>query len=168
MQCVSPSVVVVFTSNIDPADTAAPSPAPWSCWCRGCPARRGTAGAHRNRAAPAPPPPAPSSPAALHPPRLLTSGHSALKRCLVIDNLTTAPQLHWPIFLFCWALFCLCFSSMSLRCWSSLCCRMLAEGRLSILQIYIALQGVSYIIHQAEAGHGHTITIQENFNKKSQ
>ena len=86
-------VVVVFTSMLTQltkklSDSSAPSPAPWSCWCRGCPVRRGTAGAHRNRAAPAPPPPALSSPAALHPPRLLTSGHSALKRCLVIGNLS--------------------------------------------------------------------------------
>ena len=62
----------------------------------------------------------------------------------------TGPQLHWPIFLFCWALFCLCFSSMSLLCWSSLCCRMLAEGRLSILQIYMSLIRSLKAIHQAE------------------
>merc|ERR1719208_453821 len=39
------------------------------------------------------------------------------------------------IFLFCIALFCFCFSSISLLCWSSLCCLMLADGIL-LLSIF--------------------------------
>ena len=52
-----------------------------------------------------------------------------------MPGLDLAPLLRSlsSIFLFWAARFCLCFSSISRLCWSSLCCLMLADGMFSIL-----------------------------------
>ena len=54
---------------------------------------------------------------------------------MILPGLDLAPLLRSlsSIFLFWAARFCLCFSSISRLCWSSLCCLMLADGMFSIL-----------------------------------